>query len=87
MYLDERTVNPHHITTVGAGGDDSPENGIALCQMCHVAVHNGHITPATLRWILKLTYGYEYELLCGDEDRHHAQELRAAYTVKTGGIW
>ena len=72
---------------MGAGGDDSPENGIALCQTCHVAVHNGHITPATLRWILKLTYGYEYELLGGEEDRRQAETLLAAYTVKTRGVW
>jgi hypothetical protein len=59
-YLEDRTINPHHITTKGAGGDDQPENGISLCQACHVAVHNGQHSPASLRWILKFVYGYTY---------------------------
>ena len=76
-WLDESTINPHHITTRGAGGSDQPENGIALCLPCHVSVHNGHITPATLRWLLVLNYGYEYEdWLLGDaEDRGEAESL------------
>ena len=76
-WLDESTINPHHITTKGAGGSDQPENGIALCQACHVSVHNGHITPATLRWLLVLCYGYEYDdwLLGDTQDREAAEDL------------
>ena len=89
LYLDEWTVNPHHIITKGAGGDDSPENGVALCQECHVAVHNGQITPATLRWMLKMTYDYGYdEFLLGDRrDRLQAGDLMTTYTLKARPIW
>jgi len=72
-YLDERTVNPHHITTKGAGGDDNLENGISLCHQHHVDTHNGHYSPATLRWILKLVYGYDWEP--GDEGREQAEQI------------
>jgi hypothetical protein len=77
VSIDEDTINPHHITTKGAGGDDRPENGISLCQGCHVAVHNGHHSPASLRWILKLTYHYPYDewLLGSQDDRQHAEQL------------
>jgi 5-methylcytosine-specific restriction endonuclease McrA len=76
-YLDEDTINPHHITTKGAGGSDQPENGISLCQACHVSVHNGHITPATLRWILWFAYNYEYQdwELGNENDRQQAFDL------------
>jgi 5-methylcytosine-specific restriction endonuclease McrA len=87
--VDESTINPHHVQTKGAGGEDSPENGISLCQACHVAVHNGHITPAALRWILVLTYGYEYQdWELGDaEDRLAAEEILATYTFQPGAIF
>ena len=76
-WLDDSTINAHHVTTKGAGGSDQPENGISLCQACHVSVHNGHITPATLRWLLVLNYGYAYDdWLLGDvEDQRAAEEL------------
>jgi hypothetical protein len=80
-YLNEYMINPHHITTKGAGGDDQPENGISLCQGCHVAVHNGHHSPASLRWVLKLTYRYHYDdwLLGESADEWHARQLMARY--------
>jgi hypothetical protein len=80
-YLDDSTINPHHITTKGAGGADQPENGISLCQECHVAVHNGQHSPATLRWILMLTYGYEYDEyeLGSAEDQLAAEQLVGIY--------
>jgi hypothetical protein len=30
---------PHHVRTRGAGGDDAPENLLALCDACHGLVH------------------------------------------------
>ena len=30
---------PHHIRTRGAGGDDRPENLLALCTDCHTEIH------------------------------------------------
>lgn len=30
---------PHHIRTRGAGGDDSPENLLGLCVVCHNLIH------------------------------------------------
>ena len=83
VYLDEDTINPHHITTRGAGGEDNLENGISLCQQCHVAVHNGRYTPAALRWILWIHYSYEYEeWQLGDErDREAAFELSAEPSI------
>ncbi len=38
----ERIVSAHHIIFKSHGIDDSPENGIILCNLCHYAVHNGH---------------------------------------------
>ena len=74
-WLDDSTINPHHVTTKGAGGSDQPENGISLCQACHVSVHNGHITPATLRWLLVFNYGYQYDdWLLGDTDDRQTAE-------------
>ena len=69
-FLDGDTINPHHIQTRGAGGADTPENGMALCTWCHDDVHRGHttidgetipLTAEVLRWLLVLHYGYEYE--------------------------
>ena len=75
QYLDEWTVNPHHITTRGAGGDDNLENGISLCHQHHVDTHNGHYSPATLRWILKLAYGYDYEDWELGDGREQAEQI------------
>jgi hypothetical protein len=86
-YLDEWTINPHHITTKGAGGDDNLENGISLCHQHHVDTHNGHYSPATLRWILKLVYGYEYEEL-GDEGYAQARQIfQALHQPATVNLW
>lgn len=32
--------HPHHVKTVKSGGDDVPENVIALCVKHHIEVHN-----------------------------------------------
>ncbi len=34
---------PHHIKTVGAGGEDTKENLISQCSFCHYAIHNGDV--------------------------------------------
>ncbi|HHV79075.1 MAG TPA: HNH endonuclease [Firmicutes bacterium] len=42
-------VHVHHIRSRGAGGDDVPENLIALCPRCHELVHRGKIPR---EWLL-----------------------------------
>jgi predicted restriction endonuclease len=90
-HVEESTLNPHHITTRGAGGSDDETNGIALCTWCHDDVHRGcteidgeriHLTAATLRWLLVLNYDYDYDsLLLGDDtDRATAERLYNRYT-------
>jgi len=37
------TLAPHHVKTVGSGGDDTAENLISVCQECHMKIHNGNI--------------------------------------------
>lgn len=32
---------PHHVKTVGAGGDDAQYNLISVCQFCHHDLHKG----------------------------------------------
>ena len=43
---------PHHIKTVGSGGDDVPENLIQLCGECHVKAHTGEISKDEFREIV-----------------------------------
>ena len=33
----------HHIKSKGSGGDDSEENLIEVCRMCHTKIHTGEI--------------------------------------------
>ena len=33
----------HHKKTRGAGGDDSKENCVVLCHVCHRKVHDGNL--------------------------------------------
>jgi ribosome-binding protein aMBF1 (putative translation factor) len=44
---------PHHIKTVGSGGDDVPENMIQLCTDDHTKAHTGQISKETLREIVR----------------------------------
>jgi len=44
---------PHHIKTVGSGGDDVPANLIQLCEECHTKAHNGQISKETLCEIVR----------------------------------
>jgi hypothetical protein len=91
--VEESTLNPHHITTRGAGGSDDEQNGIALCTWCHDDVHRGHttvdgekifLTAEVLRWLLVLNYGYEYgpHELGDDVDRQVAEHLYNRYTFQ-----
>jgi len=41
-------VQVHHIKTRGSGGDDSPDNLIALCVECHSKAHSGQLTKQRL---------------------------------------
>jgi hypothetical protein len=40
---DYNDLDPHHITTRGAGGEDSLENIAPLCHACHRQLHQGGI--------------------------------------------
>ncbi len=42
-------TTPHHIKTVGSGGNDTPDNLISLCAVCHTKAHNGQISKEKLR--------------------------------------
>jgi len=56
-----RKVGPtdmHHIKTRGSGGDDTPENLIELCRMCHTFAHNGHIKR---QWLEAIKRGGDFE--------------------------
>ncbi|MBR1653542.1 MAG: HNH endonuclease [Clostridia bacterium] len=33
----------HHIKTKGSGGNDTEENLIEVCRICHTKIHNGEI--------------------------------------------
>ena len=44
---------PHHIASVGAGGDDVPENLFAVCAICHARIHLGEITK---KQVLEIKY-------------------------------
>jgi ribosome-binding protein aMBF1 (putative translation factor) len=44
---------PHHIKSVGSGGDDVPENMVQLCAGDHTRVHTGQISKETLREIVR----------------------------------
>lgn len=47
----------HHIKTRGSGGDDTEENLIELCRLCHTMVHNGHIKR---QWLEVIKNGGEF---------------------------
>lgn len=47
----------HHIKTRGSGGDDTPENLIELCRMCHTFAHNGHIKK---QWLEAIKRGEDF---------------------------
>jgi len=51
----------HHITHMGAGGDDVPENLIKLCRKHHSEAHDNKLSRERLRAILSINYGYNYE--------------------------
>lgn len=52
--------DPHHVTTVGAGGDDVPENLIPLCRVCHQEWHKSGPTimvkkyPSIMDWVVEM---------------------------------
>ena len=43
IVLPWNMLAPHHIKSVGAGGDDSEKNLTTLCKTCHFKIHNGNI--------------------------------------------
>lgn len=46
-------TNKHHIKSKGASGDDTEDNLIELCGVCHRAVHDGIIKKEDLLRIVK----------------------------------
>ena len=42
-YLFRNQVNPHHIITYGAGGEDVISNLGLLCSSCHVKIDSGEL--------------------------------------------
>jgi 5-methylcytosine-specific restriction endonuclease McrA len=52
-HCNERKINhSHHITTVGSGGDDTVQNLIGLCWVCHTKAHAGNISKEKQREIV-----------------------------------
>lgn len=54
-------IDPHHIQTVGSGGDDTLENLICLCRYHHQLAQTYVIEPRELRELLTLYYDYLYQ--------------------------
>lgn len=74
-FLTLETMHPHHIRTVGAGGEDTLENLIALCGPHHDAVHRGSVT-------LDKTYELNQDVLrglIGLEENETAREIMSRY--------
>ena len=46
-------TNKHHIKSKGSGGDDTENNLIELCGVCHVKAHSGEISKEDLLKIVK----------------------------------
>ena len=44
----ETDIEPHHIFTIGSGGQDNRENLLQLCSECHISVHMGGIAREEL---------------------------------------
>ncbi len=36
---DNEPTHPHHVTSRGAGGHDTPENLMPVCVLCHTLIH------------------------------------------------
>ena len=59
-------IDAHHLTTVGAGGDDVAENLIPLCRLHHQLLHNIGTPEMAKRYIkvkAYLIYRNRHELL------------------------
>lgn len=46
-------VEPHHISSRGAGGHDSEKNLISVCRCCHSKIHWGRVSRSTLKEIVE----------------------------------
>lgn len=46
-----QTEKHHFLKTKGAGGNDTNENLIELCRMCHIKVHSGEYAKEQLKKI------------------------------------
>lgn len=50
---DGRTLShPHHLKTVGSGGDDVAENVVPLCQKHHIEIHASGISAMARKYPL-----------------------------------
>ena len=45
----EGASEKHHKKSKGSGGDDTEENLIEVCRICHTKLHTGEITIKTTR--------------------------------------
>lgn len=54
-------IDVHHIISKGVGGDDAPENLIALCRAHHNLTETRDIKPQQLQKLLSRIYGYRYD--------------------------
>lgn len=50
-------THSHHIKTKGSGGDDTEENIIELCPICHDLAHRGKIKR---QWLEAIKKGEEF---------------------------
>jgi predicted restriction endonuclease len=57
----ERLKGPHHVVTRAAGGPDSAENLIQLCDDCHALAHAAHLSKDDLWQVIALREGRPIE--------------------------
>jgi hypothetical protein len=53
-------LDPHHIDTVGSGGNDDLKNLISLCRKHHDMAQARKISAGELKELLHDYYAYEY---------------------------
>lgn len=49
----DKSLHAHHLKSAGSGGNDTPNNLIALCFTCHHMAHNVEIAKDKLKKIVE----------------------------------